>query len=527
MSLVLDSSTEQVVRSALVTMAQAADHSPDYGLEPLARSSGGSWLVRATSPDNEDDLIYHLIVDRELAQNADQELVSVSGPHVARQLCDRIGDFLVVQRPYLAHLFTVDDLIAEMRTLDFDKRWAESYVHSFIDQALSALESIHAAGRVHGDIRPGKFGFTSDRKLLLRDVGTRLAGRYKDSRYVAPELLDGSRKAPSASTDVYAVLQVLGDVLQPFRGDPSSPALAALDARARWLHDYYFPRKDRPSAGDLHTLFITGTFKASSRNTDQFIDAYNSARKKRRRPWRDDTKIGDLGRFLSQYPETNFAVDGSPSGKRLAAWLATSGHIPSDGPGKRSWAPAADEFRRKPRSSGIDDDWLDLLHRNIFGFPRDAAHDERMQDLPAARRQDRELFGAAVEAAEDARDALLRQHDFLSTREAIDALKSATVTLAREEFVVLRRWGFVLAVPDHGRWLYPAFQFRDGYVSRRVLHVHEKLSLQSGGQDPNPWVELTYWSVRRDALNGRCLADVLWQNRMNAPVDTVIANAPI
>jgi hypothetical protein len=188
--------------------------------------------------------------------------------------------------------------------------------------------------------------------------------------------------------------------------------------------------------------------------------------------------------------------------------------------------PRTLEFDKRNFPDSIDERWRNSLHNMYFGSTIDDDHDARMENLTPENEQWREIFASAVEGVNEARRVLLAENRFLSTQEAIGYLATKRLAIEREEFMVLRRWGNILAVPDHGRWLYPAFQFSRGTVSPYIKLVHDTLR-DRYYQDPNPWIELTFWGIERDPLNGRSLKDVLWQQRMRRQVRYVIANAQI
>lgn len=536
--------TKDVVREALQSLSRVSRRAAEaYRLTALGSTEAGSHTIRATPPKDAilapppkgaGELVFRLISQAD--RLPDPAAAFSDLPHVTPQASVTIGRYLVVQRPYLATLFTARHLIRKIRTFGYDKSEIRQLVNVFFGDGLAGLNAIHNEGLVHGDLRPEKFGFLPGNRLAIRDVGVRYGTRYKEPRYVAPEILhDGM--PPSRSTDVYAFLTVAKALLEPFRNDGNEPELADLRARIGWLHDYLEPRWDRPSAQDLRDFLVSGTHSTS--NVDWFLDAYNSALpypqlNKAPRP----SGLKDLGLYLKNYPETRFAIDGSESGKRLATWLARAESAPRGGATGASphsevrvlkWRrnhPKGRDFPRESFKLDVDHTWMNSIHRMLFGFPIDVDHEKRMQQLPDEEIPKRQIFLAAIESATAARQTLLAEHDFLSTREAIEAMAGSGAELKRQEFMVLRRWGFVLAVPDHGRWLYPEFQFRKGFVSPRIREVHELLHTRRG-HEPNPWSELDYWSAPRTSLRGMALYRTLWEERLRRNFDIVCERAVV
>jgi hypothetical protein len=125
----------------------------------------------------------------------------------------------------------------------------------------------------------------------------------------------------------------------------------------------------------------------------------------------------------------------------------------------------------------------------------------------------------------DARKGLIKRNSFMSTREVVDLLDAGYPPIGRDEMLVLRQWGQVLAVPDHGRWLYPTFQFRNGRVSPFIFDLHDRLRRNRNGQDADPWIELTFWSVERPDLEGQAVKDLLWRQRDARVVHEYIASS--
>lgn len=83
----------------------------------------------------------------------------------------------------------------------------------FAGQLASAVAAVHAAGLVHGDIKPGNVMIEPGGRAVLMDFGAAaeaeaaLPTRFGSPLLMAPETLDG--KPASAASDVYAVGAVL------------------------------------------------------------------------------------------------------------------------------------------------------------------------------------------------------------------------------------------------------------------------------------------------------------------------------
>jgi len=113
-------------------------------------------------------------------------------------------------------MFLTMELVPDDRLAAQVGPWPESIVRAVFGQAASALQSLHAAGLVHGDVKPGNVLHTAEGRTVLTDFG--LASTIGNAvpqglslAYAAPELFEG--QAPSASTDAYALGVMLHDAL--------------------------------------------------------------------------------------------------------------------------------------------------------------------------------------------------------------------------------------------------------------------------------------------------------------------------
>lgn len=514
----VNAEVRKLVLQALTEFAGEPVSAYEYQLDVIARTSNDSWLIRARS--GTDDFALRVIRPEDRPRQRRVWTGEFAGNHVVEQSSIRLGHVDVVKRDYLDRVFTARDLIRESRGLNYARKESQRFVRTFLDQALLGIQSVHDAGRVHGDIRPEKFGYHGD-DLFLRDVGVRFSHSPKPGRYVAPELRADGGDPYTPAADIFAFLKVAGDLLKPYRGYTETPDLARLDAQVRWLQDYYFPRADRPSARELRLFLLDQRVPDAPHRRDRILVGVNErsslfGRKARK------ARLMELQESLTKYPETMFAIDSS-SGEQIGRWL----EVTSRPRRRRSRIHALGEFNTDDLPDTIDDRWVNGLHRLMFGFPMDADHQARMEHLDPERAAERALFLAAIETANRARDQLLHESRFISTREAISVLDGHGRNLGRDDFMILRRWGYILAVPDHGRWLYPDFQFAPGSFSPLIHRVHSALRKHRRGEDADPWVELSFWSTRREALGGAALKDVLWKDSMRNRIESVLAQAEI
>jgi hypothetical protein len=438
-----------------------------------------------------------------------------AGSRLVAQESRVVGSYHVVWREYLHSLLSDSNKVHWSGKSDL-RRWQFDDPVRFITDVLQGLNELHDLGIVHGDLRPEKIGRLSDGGYAIRDPG--LTPSYRSLRYVAPEFVASPTREPTPSTDIHAFFSLALDALRPYRGDRTHPHLARLDAQFRWLKDYFSTRPTRPDAESLLALF-SGIAEHST----------SSLETRSARPFgRVSRSIGDL---LARYPETALTLSSEQlfDVSRTEAFLSevrprASVRALSGPRGKRILPPKTsdglliDEF-----PEGIDTKWFDAIHRSHFGFPLDAEHRLRMQS--GHRELDIEIVTAeyqiAVKLAEESRTQLLEENSFLSTAGVLRLLTGLT----RDDLLVLRRWGRILALPDHSRFLYPTFQFNEGRVSPIVGDVHDQLAEDRLGLDASPWSELTYFCVKRELLAGRSLKDVLWLERDRAAVRRIVKYA--
>jgi serine/threonine-protein kinase len=162
-----------------------------------------------------------------------------------------VGDeYSLVAHPGIARVFSADTesdppyLVTEfVRGINLKERirriapFTLSVAVDFAIAIAEALQAAHAAGMVHGDIRPQNVIVTAEGAVKVTDFGTnRLCSASQDAQgqnlfrsmaYQAPEIALGAR--PSPSSDIYALGAVLYEMLTgsvPYNGDnPVSVAL--------------------------------------------------------------------------------------------------------------------------------------------------------------------------------------------------------------------------------------------------------------------------------------------------------------
>lgn len=377
--------------------------------------------------------------------------------------------------------------------------------------------------RVVGDPQKG---------FALHGAGVPRISQYRDFRYTAPELIQQSILTPTPSTDVFAFFSLALDALRPFRNSPSHPRLATLDARIRWLKDYYSVIRNRPSADALYTLLIEEKIPNEARNYDELFDEF--LLKKKAHPGSYTGSLQKVSTLIRRYPETSFAVGSASNTVRIHELLKLDYQTSLPYSWDRDKLKRVKKFNMSHDADDyitsfppeIDRKWMNSLHRTFFGVVMDDNHNLRNseQDYDEYQLEQKQLYEESIMFSNEARKTLLEENEFFSTRGVINELGRAGLRLQRDEVITLRRWGALLAIPDHDRWLYPRFQFQDGNLSPFILLAHER-AIERTGMDPSAWTQLTFFSVPRHYLGDHALREVIWSARWQQRAEEVISNA--
>lgn len=222
----------------------------------------------------------------------------------------------------------------------------EAWLHRLITPLLDALESLHDAGWVHGNVRPGQILMRDDGAPMLLDtgavhksIGARMPQHpaWPEAGFRAPELTDGANgPVPGPWSDLYSLAAV---------------ARCCIDAPC--IAQDWVPSAARPS-GAHDSRFVAALERALHHDP-------------RQRP----QSVAEFRRQLLATVESSSPA--SPTARVQATRRAAT----------NSWADAVEPERaQEPRQP-----WLEPMHA-------DRPWEEAMDPLPRARRWPKVVAGA-------------------------------------------------------------------------------------------------------------------------------------
>lgn len=435
---------------------------------------------------------------------------------------------LVGRRLALTLRLKADQVLADMElNKAFDVKDRDSALEVRLEilySVLSGLNALHSANRLHGDLRPSNISFDKRRRLwALMDWGSSVPAEWvrADERELVVTDED-----PSFAADVYAFGKLAQRMLGTYRWDNRD--LPAKYPRLRseqfeWILDFCTTVKphDRPSVdvlvdvlfGDAHATALEAARRASQAAdwTIGFL-AQHTGLPRRAAAVVVESASTRLNQLTERFPETQIALLPEFRAERLLFHLCLDILDEDDHntqhKSKLNRPDVVKVDKELLLRKKIDAVWRDRLHRLHFSKALDPLHEERMAQLEAQGDPlpGRASYLAHIEASNIARRGLITANSFLYTAEVAELLSTDTRPVSEADVTVLRRWGQILAVPDHGRWLHPTFQFdlERHRPSPLILEVSDYFN-----DADDKWGELAWWGVGRTYLGGRALSAVL------------------
>jgi serine/threonine protein kinase len=447
------------------------------------RKSRKHWTFLYTARDSGDSKVVHLISRADIV---DKRLLSTDNssswdlPGAAPQIVIQApGDVVLIVRDYVQLLSG----FPEAGQIPY------STARIYLKQIIKILAQWHARGVFHGDLRPENVAVRGS-GIQFVDFFARLPVeelRADSQDYVAPELRGGDRKG-SLAGDVYSFARLAVELLRPFRGDLREPRAALLERQFSWLADYCYVAEPtlRPSASEVLDVFFR-------RQESTEVDA---------------ARANFAATEISRFPETSLLSRSTEKLERLARWSELDKYMKINH--YRDHAIPTEPVHSVDKSEladGIDSRWWTSVHRLHYGKGIDRDHAERTKTRPSdpALLARDEFYDRHLHASAEIRRQLLEANDFLYTADVVSLLSQRTPGISAAEVTALRHWGRILAVPDHNRWLYPAFQFTaQGLVDPAIATVNDLLR-HSSGVPEDEWSTLALWSLPQQALGGSSL----------------------
>lgn len=468
--------------------------------------------------------------------------------------------YTLIWREFVEQPMTADKLACLSTSGDIDPSKTAKVVTEFISKLLQAISNLHERNIVHGALQPDSISIEDDGAIRIRDIGVppyfkknlhahtenpNSASEFNDDyiprRYVPRERLINPELPPTASGDIWAFFSLALDALRPYRGSRAYEELESLDGKIRWLKECFDCVPKRPGASLIQKLLFGDFTKYQEnlfRQINQAVDKIAVVMGKNRAT----SAASRIVTYFKKYPETNLAMSTKGRSKqirRLFALIDSRRPKVYDRFGRKNDFYYVNAFSAKENMElqkkfipeqfppEIDSLWKDQIHEDYFGFPLDSVHELRISatELSEEDQMYREMYLESVRHANEARAQLLEENQFLTTAGAIEELDGGKGRFSREDVLIARRWGTILAVPDHKRWLYPIFQFNDGRISSLVGLLHDMQTKHLDGAEPDPWDLLTFFSVRRKLLGGLALKDCLWEKGSAKISRYIIENA--
>jgi serine/threonine protein kinase len=390
-----------------------------------------------------------------------------------------------------------------------------------LEDVLIGLESLHAQNRVHGDLRPenitiGRNGAPGLVDYLLRPPVTRLSPEQRT--YIAPEAF--SHK-PQYASDVFAFGKLAQRLLGSYLWDNRKLPNGLDNEMFEWVLDYCTLQDpaDRPSVAMLRGILFGSQAEIRRKSASAVARGSRTALKHwTTAPTPTFAKFASLAEraeihveaSIARYPETYLAI----STQRKAASLIE--RIALDYAGESLHNPGQEAVPDESRDSkldklsqinpSIDLPLTDHIHRLHFGIgiPLDLVQKTKPGILPSRRRRFAE-YEEHLALVNEARETVLGKDEYMYTAGVAKRLSSSTSHATESDVATLRRWKRLLAVSDHGRWLYPSFQFEptEASVSPLVQKVNDRF------QGSDAWEVLSWWFLPRISLQNHSLASVL------------------
>ena len=395
---------------------------------------------------------------------------------------------------------------------------------------LEGLEALHSHSLAHGDLKPNNVFLQDDGRWQLADYGldtldVKSSSPFDDwdVKFVSPELLTGGRG--STASDVFSFAQILLWLAGSDALGANDPHLIHRDAW-RWSLRIATSRDPemRPSASALYDVLFSDGSNAV-REALKLIDSkqmYELAHRdylKRvelvgpSRPNADESgpaifkAITRLRSDVERHPYISLGLNRIETIARYVSSLSLI--LPAEPPFHSTWHQMLTDTSERDHlyelGFDLDSDWTESIFSRYqaigsgdlaTSLPEEAMTPEIRAALQPSAADLLVRFKDELKLARRLRSEIMTEEDLLYSDEVAAVLSRYSPLITADEVRNMEQSKLLLAIHDHDRSLFPAFQFNPGTgtVYSAISAVNEVLYRGSG------WGVLMWWRRFNRAL---------------------------
>jgi hypothetical protein len=458
---------------------------------------------------------------------------------------------------------TLSQLLASNLSIDTSEAVALS--------VAGALTYLHSQGRIHGDVRPAnvvlhrsQFWLT-DYSVGKPDISLpdSLSDAAKEYPYLPPEVWTGEDFSAAADAYSYGALLfrlVTGRPISVTTGHSELRRLLRPDihGRRRGIYEEIISACLSPAPLDRPPMYVIEDilFQGGRSSANQAIELLLSA-ETRDIAYKTLLTHGGTKLVTSNYDElvaqaTEELVRDFRSQPYLAAKCFSSHQVAARLARAVLLAPDSgeshgNERRRKAAGTSdrrihfekardlryapppeIDGEWAAQIREHYRTFVERELMDPAVHGLPASDRALLQPSAADVldwiakeiSSANELRSSILSE-DFILTADVLALLRQHKIDISIDDIDELRHVGKLLGLPDHGRILYPVFQF-DAYQSKPhavIVDVNRLLDSAS-----SPWAVASWWHRPHPYIDWQAPIDLLGTQEERLLVEAALSS---
>jgi len=433
------------------------------------------------------------------------------------------ADYLLTVRPYEARMLSSSPLYTPRGYAKYQALSKKQATHRVrvIQDLVRGLMELHEEGVAHKDLRPTNVSMQR-RGAALVDIGlgsrAEKLGEYQ-RRFIAPEVLDGQRETPKS--DIYSMGEMLDQLLLGhFSQDDVVPMIGARAGAVRWLASAAksADQSNRPTSNEMWDVLF-GDSKASifianeviERARRGLVDSIQSSGVKHHQAEQLALIAHQrIEHHLLGNPITSIALATEDRARALLALIPIE---PLDlsieilhNRSHNERSPLERVYVEKSNAD-IDDDWKRRIALDYVDTVRDLDDDATLEQVHGLlSKENAALYAYEVEFAGRVRDRLLRENEFFDADGLSRFMSQPKIPVVASDIDVLREWGLLFGVRDHGNWIYPQFQF--DAETGAPFEIIEKIQAQVPANE-SPWASLSWWCTPNGLLEGLAPSDLL------------------